>query len=368
VILLLILLLASTAYFLIALYLSQGIHSQYERREDLPMVSVVVPVRDEEAHLPDLLGSLLATDYPPERMEIIIVDDESQDRTREIALSYKNRFKCRFDVQEVVAIPGDKLILKTRPLAQGIERATGEVVLMTDADCIVPPQWIRTMASFFTPSVGMVCGTTLPHPGKDAKYPLTWFETLDWMFLLGASAGLSGRGHPQALIGNNFTVRREAYESIGTFRNLDFTDIDDIALLMAIKESGKWSIVFPANAGTLLYTRPIPSLCALARQRRRWIKGFAHTNWPGKFVIALGALTHVTVPAWPFLFGWPSIFPFTLLALGDALVLAKMLRRYRLTRIMSLIPLYPVFASVYGIGMVFLLLVSRKVPWKGREF
>ena len=57
----------------------------------------------------------------------------------------------------------------------------------------------------------MVCGTTIPHPQRGASYPLTWFETLDWLFLLGTSAGLSGRGHPQALIGNNFSVRRAAY-------------------------------------------------------------------------------------------------------------------------------------------------------------
>ena len=366
--LLLLLLLACLIYLVIAAYISHGIHNHYATRDDFPMVSVVVPVRNEEAHLPDLLDSLLTADYPAERLEIIVVNDDSEDRTREVALSYKERFPCRFEVHDVVTLPDDKLILKTRPLAQGLDHATGEIVLMTDADCVVPPCWIRQTASFFTPDVGMVCGTTLPHPEMHAKFPLTWFETLDWMFLLGTSAGLSGAGHPQALIGNNYTVRREAYQSIGTFRALEFTDIDDIALLMAVKKSGKWRVVFPADPGVRIFTRPLQSIWDVALQRRRWMKGFHHTNWQGKAVIIMGTLTHVTMPLWPFVLGWSFLLPFAVLMAGDALVLGKMLHRYRLSRMMGLIPLYPIFASLYGAGLVYLLLFSRKVPWKGRKF
>lgn len=366
--LLLLLFIACLPYILIAAYLSRGIHHHYQTRDDLPPVSVIVPARNEEKHLAELLDSLLAADYPPDRMEIIIVNDESEDRTREIALSYEERFRCRFEVHDVVNVPGDKLILKTRPLAQGLDHATGEILLMTDADCVVPPGWVRGMASFFTPDTGMVCGTTLPHPTLHAKHPLTWFETLDWMFLLGTSAGLSGTGHPQALIGNNYAVRRETYLSIGTFRGLPFTDIDDIALLNAVKQSGKWKVVFPADPSVRIFTRPLQSIGEVARQRRRWMKGFGHTNWSGKFVIIFGTITHVTMPVWPFLLGWSFLLPFAFLILGDAMVLGKMLRHYRLTRMIGLIPFYPLFACTYGLGVIYLLLSSRKVPWKGRRF
>jgi cellulose synthase/poly-beta-1,6-N-acetylglucosamine synthase-like glycosyltransferase len=366
--LLLILLGTCFVYLLIAAYLSRGIHGHYQTRNDFPMVSVVVPVRNEEAQLHCLLDSLLTADYPAEKMEVIVVNDDSEDRTREIALSYKNRFACRYEVIDVVTVPGDKLILKTRPLAQGLDRATGEIVLMTDADCIVPSGWVKAMVSFFAPNVGMVCGTTLPHPEMQAKYPLTWFETLDWMFLLGASAGLSGKGHPQALIGNNYTVRREAYHGIGTFRGLEYTDIDDIALLMAIKQSGKWQVVFPANPEVRIFTRPLQSIAELARQRRRWMKGFRYTNWQGKAVIIFGTITHVTMPLWPFYLGWEFLLPFTFLMLGDGMVLGKMLRQYRLKRLMILVPMYPIFACMYGLGIMYFLAASRRVPWKGRTF
>ncbi|RPH94595.1 glycosyltransferase, partial [candidate division KSB1 bacterium] len=171
-------------YMLIAAYLSRGIRNDLGSRKDMPPVSVVIPARNEEQCLPDLLDSLLQVDYPMDRLQIIIINDQSTDRTREVAQSYQEKFQCRYDVHDVVDEPDGKLVLKTRPLAQGLDRATGEVILMTDADCIVTPSWIRTVASYFTPGVGMVCGTTLPHPQQHSRFPLTAFETLDWLFLL----------------------------------------------------------------------------------------------------------------------------------------------------------------------------------------
>jgi cellulose synthase/poly-beta-1,6-N-acetylglucosamine synthase-like glycosyltransferase len=359
---------ACLLYVILASYFARGIHNEYATRPDLPDVSIVVPVRNEEHCLHGLLDSLLAADYPPERMEIILVNDQSEDRTKDVALSYKSRFKCRYSVYDVMDEPDGKLVAKTRPLAQGLDHATGEIVLMTDADCINPPTWIRSMVSFFAPGVGMVCGTTLPHPELGARQPLTWFETLDWMFLLGACAGLAGRGRPLGLIGNNFSVRREAYLSLGTYRAMDFSDIDDLALMTALQETGRWRVVFPADSGVKIYTRPLKSLWQLVRQRRRWMKGAVYTGWAGMTVLGLGVVAHVTLPLWPVFIGWSFLLPFTMLAAGDSLVLLRMVQRYRTPRLMWLVPLYPVFASCYGIGLVALTLATKRVIWKSRKF
>ncbi len=355
-------------YFIIAVRLSRGIHNDYPLRSDLPKVSIVVPVRNEEPNIATLLDSLLALNYPPELLQIIIVNDFSEDRTREIALSYSERFQCAFEVFDCVDEPDGKLILKTRPLAQGIDHATGDVVLMTDADCVVPPDWVRSMASYFTGNVGMVCGTTLPDPQKGSTDPLTWFETLDWLFLLGSCTGMSGSGHPQALIGNNYSVSRAAYNEIGTFRGLPIGDIDDIVLLKAIDNSKKWSVVYPAYHGVMVYTRPLASLIELARQRRRWMKGTPHVGWRGRFVLGFGVLSHVTIPLWPVFLGWWFLLPFGLLAAGDGVVLTNMLHHYRLKRLLWLVPLYPLFACSYGLLLLGFLLNGKKVEWKARKF
>lgn len=365
---LLLFLAALLLYLLIALYLARGIHNNYPTRNDDPTVSIVIPVRNEEHQIRGILDSLLLVDYPPEKLEIIVVNDFSEDRTREIARSYQNRFSCRYDVRDAYDEPDGKLILKTRPLAQGIDVASGEIILMTDADCTVPKDWVRSMVAYYTNDVGMVCGTTLPHPRENAKSSLTPLETLDWLFLLGSCTGMSGKGHPQALIGNNYSVRKSAYEDIGTFRSLAIADLDDIVLLKAMEQSGRWKIVFPAYRGVMVYTRPLQSLLELARQRRRWLKGIRHVGWRGRCVLAFGATAHVTLPLWPVLLGAWSLLPFLLLMLGDGAVLAGMLRHYRLGRMAWLIPVYPLFACLYGMILGGLVLGGRKVNWKSRQF
>ncbi|MBU0508521.1 glycosyltransferase [bacterium] len=364
----LIFIVAFLIYVIIAVYLARGIHNHYPIRTDEPPVTIVIPARNEEDQLAGVLDSLLAVDYPADRLQIVVVNDFSEDRTREIALGYANRFQCRYEIHDAVDESDGKLVLKTRPLAQGIDRATGEIILMTDADCTVPRDWVRSMVAYYADGVGMVCGMTLPHPHEHATFPLTWFETLDWLFLLGACTGMSGKGRPQALIGNNYSIRRAAYEEIGTFRGLPVADIDDIVLLKAMGRNGKWKIIFPAYKGVMVHTRPLPSLLELARQRRRWLKGLDHVGWRGRFVLGFGMAAHVTLPLWPILLGGWSLLPFALLVMGDGAVLASMLRHYRLGRLRWLVPLYPLFTCLYGIVLVALLLGGKKVSWKSRQF
>jgi 1,2-diacylglycerol 3-beta-glucosyltransferase len=367
-ILLLLLIAFYAAYALAAAYLSRGIHNSYEMRGDTAKASVIIPVRNEEDCLGELLDSLLEVDYPPNKLEIIVVNDQSTDRTREIALSYQDRFRCRYEVHDVVDEPDGRLVLKTRPLAQGLDRASGEIALMTDADCVVPKSWVRSVASYFTDGVAMVCGTTIPNPNHHAVYPLTWFETVDWLFLLGSSAALSGQGEPQALIGNNYAVSLRAYRELGTFRSLSFSALDDIAMMEAVKRRRNWRVVFPADAGVQVFTRPLQSLGELVKQRRRWMKGAAHVDWLGRSVLGFGIATHVLLPFWPFLCGWWSLVPLALLMAGDGSVLIRMLEHHRRKRLWPMVPLYPIFAAVYGIGMVTLLVFNRRVKWKERRF
>jgi cellulose synthase/poly-beta-1,6-N-acetylglucosamine synthase-like glycosyltransferase len=92
------LLLIPLVHLLTALLLMRGITRSYKRRTDEPFISIVVPVRNEEANLASLLDSLLKLDYPTHKMEIILVNDESEDRTRDIALSNASRFACSYRV------------------------------------------------------------------------------------------------------------------------------------------------------------------------------------------------------------------------------------------------------------------------------
>ncbi|MEM3041783.1 MAG: glycosyltransferase, partial [Nitrososphaerota archaeon] len=115
-----------------------------------PTVSVIVPVINAEKTIRPLLDSLTEIDYDKRKVEIIIVDGGSKDRTRDIVQQYPV-----------------KLVLEERRglnVARniGVKRSSGAIVLFTDSDCAVPKDWIRTtVKNFMDPEVGCVGGSVL---------------------------------------------------------------------------------------------------------------------------------------------------------------------------------------------------------------
>lgn len=123
-----------------------------ETKDVFPSVSIVIPARNEEATIGNCLQSLKALYYPPEKLEIIVVDNGSQDRTYEIALQY--------DVKVV-----KELTIFTAAAARnrGILEAHGEIMAFIDADAVADPFWIKNAVICMTRTgADIVGGAILP--------------------------------------------------------------------------------------------------------------------------------------------------------------------------------------------------------------
>jgi len=147
-----------------------------------PLVSVVVAARNEEANLRQCLESILGNDYPKEKLEVVVVDDRSTDATpsiiADLTREHPNLRSLRIERDD------GKLRGKTNALARGIPTARGEIIMLTDADCIVSRTWVRETAKYFTEDVGIVAGVTMLND-------TSWFsgmQALDWMYLLSVAA------------------------------------------------------------------------------------------------------------------------------------------------------------------------------------
>ena len=123
----------------------------------LPQISVLVAACNEEAALPDCLDSLAAQDYPADLSEFIIIDDGSTDRTAEIVDTWAARHP-RFRLVKLADQPPQELGPKKRALSAGIQISTGEILMVTDADCTLGPRWVSLMVSGFEVPVSVVCG------------------------------------------------------------------------------------------------------------------------------------------------------------------------------------------------------------------
>jgi GT2 family glycosyltransferase len=123
--------------------------------ETIPFVSVVVPVLDGERTIEGCLSALLNVAYPLDRREILVVDNGSQDRTREIVARH----------------PVELLLEPRRGPARarnrGIEAARGEIVAFVDADCLPTTEWLAELAKPFAQAdVGGVAGEIVPFPPR----------------------------------------------------------------------------------------------------------------------------------------------------------------------------------------------------------
>lgn len=112
-----------------------------------PSISVIVPVRNSAKTIGDLLDSLMSLEYTPDRLEIVVVDGNSSDGTRKIVEEYP-----------VLLVDEEGKGLNAARNT-GIKWSTGEIVAYTDGDCVVPPDWARSIArNFRSPLVGFVGG------------------------------------------------------------------------------------------------------------------------------------------------------------------------------------------------------------------
>ena len=105
----------------------------------LPKVSVLVPARNEAATIGTLLKALTTQSYPASQLEIIVIDDHSEDETAAIVQTFSNVSLLRLQENGINSF-------KKKALEKGVALATGELIVCTDADCLPGPHWIERMA------------------------------------------------------------------------------------------------------------------------------------------------------------------------------------------------------------------------------
>jgi cellulose synthase/poly-beta-1,6-N-acetylglucosamine synthase-like glycosyltransferase len=334
---------------------------------ELPFVSVIVAARNEAQNIARTLDSLVELDYPHDRLEIIISDGASTDRTPDIVEAYAKRFPF---VHLHRADQNRKIRGKANAVHQAVERSKGEFIFLTDADCIVQKTWIKETLRFFTDDVGLVCGITIPKELDKTKRD-NWFsamQSLDWCYILGVSSGRASIGFPIGGIGNNFTFRKQTYQEIGGYENIKFSITEDFALFQAILKS-RWKIVFPTLYETHNFTEPMHTAADLYAQKKRWTLGGLDASAMHSFFALLMFLVHLfTVLGFFFLPIEYALATLGIKLMSDMLIVLPVLIKLRerwLVRYFFLFELY-YFAFVFLVPVV--IAFSREVQWKGVSY
>lgn len=186
-----------------------------------PLVSVIIPTKNEEKVLDACLRSL-AAQHTDEPFEILIIDTNSTDATRAIATRYTTRV-----ISE--SRPGRNVAHQT-----GVKNAKGQLLCFTEADCILPPNWIATFVRAFrnNPRVAAWVGRYQYHQST----PLLTAASLVLMPIFDTLYHLI-HGH-WAFRASNFAIRKSILLKAGGF-NLKAREFDDVELSMRVAKIAK---------------------------------------------------------------------------------------------------------------------------------
>lgn len=279
-ILLNIILIISALYLVCIFAFTYGLYSLKERfftfnkKNDLK-VSVLIAARNEENNIERLLKSLYNQTFEKDLFEVIIIDDHSKDNT---LLIIENFVKENNDID--LKIFNAEKEGKKFAISQALHLAHNDLVIVTDADCVLKTTWIESIVNFYKEKkCKMILAPVLLSPAE------TFFEkiqVLEHLSLIGSTAGSANIGFPVMCNGANMAYEREAALEVEKFRkDFNIPSGDDMFLMeQFIKNYGHQSVKFLLSKSAIVETKTCKTVSEFFRQRRRWVsKTKAYTNW-----------------------------------------------------------------------------------------
>jgi cellulose synthase/poly-beta-1,6-N-acetylglucosamine synthase-like glycosyltransferase len=332
--------------------------------------SIIIPFRNEAQNLPQLLESLALINYPHHLFEVCLVNDDSKDESAEIINNFKQRstINIRFiDNQRSTKSP------KKDAITTAIRQTKFEWIVTTDADCLVPTQWLSTYNSYILSNQVDFIASAVAYRTNDSFFEN--FQALDFISLQGVTIGAFGINKAFMCNGANLAYKRSVFEEINGFEgNSNMASGDDVFLLQKVIQQKIFRIKYLKSKDHIVLTYPVNSLKALFYQRIRWAsKAKAYTDWFSKF-LALGVfvVNLCLVLSVPFLvigilkfetvisiwFGKFILDAFLIYQTANLMGQTKILRYYALSAIV-----YPYFVVISALASFF-----KSFEWKERTF
>lgn len=331
--------------------------------EELPFISIIVPARNEEKNIKRCINSLTKLKYPPELMEIIIVNDRSTDKTEKYI---KKKVKKNKNIKLISIYNDDEKEIPGKPgaLDIGIKSSIGKYILMTDADCKVNKNWARTIVEHFIKSDSSLISsfTLVAHSNFFDKY-----QAVEWLFTHTMACGGVGMNTALGCYGNNLSIKKSVYEEIGGYKKIPFSVTEDLALQQAVYNyDGKVDYICDKKA--TVRTKPLSTFNDYLKQRHRWAVGGKKLGWKATIFVLTSLLIWValllSIISGNLLL---ALIIFSSKILGDSfLVFSSMKIVKEKGLVINILPSLFIFFIMELI--VPMLLLKKKVNWKGQTF
>lgn len=227
-------------------------------------VSVIIAARNEESTLPLLLHDLNTQTYPKHLFEVIIIDDYSTDNTALLSKSFDG-------IHQQMILPDvpPEASSKKAAITSGIKKAKGALLLITDADCRVGKDWIKTAVQLYEEknTAFIAAPVKFSHDGS----LLQIFQALDFITLQGITAASVSANFHTMCNGANLAYTKEAFNSVNGFEGIDkIATGDDMLLMHKIWKQNKSKVFYLKSKEAIVSTEPMRSWKGFLAQRKRW--------------------------------------------------------------------------------------------------
>lgn len=341
--------------------------------EEYIFITVIVPVRNEADNIDRLIDDLEDQNYPKQKYEVLVIDDQSTDDTRRLVVNRQKECSIKLILVDLKNQAPQSFSSKKAAINLGVNLAQGELIIITDGDSRIGTNLLSIYAQYFDrDNSKLIAGPVFMCPGKSF---FSSVQSIEFASLIGTGAALFSLGYPALCNGANLAFTREVFREVeGYLGNEEVISGDDEFLLYKISKKYPGGVSFIKSREALVYTPPHRTVKEFIQQRKRWAgKWKKHGNRTNILLALFIFFTHLGILA-GFILTLLGQIPFLIFG---TLIFVKILMEYRLIHdiftfankkisigaflIMSL--LYSFYALIFGITANI-----GGYTWKGRHY
>jgi cellulose synthase/poly-beta-1,6-N-acetylglucosamine synthase-like glycosyltransferase len=231
-------------------------------------ITIIIPARNEESNIKFCLDSITAQSYPTHLFEILVVDDHSTDNTVAIVVAYNLPNIKLISLKDFVTA-GAINSYKKKAIEIAIQQSNGELIVTTDADCIVQPNWLQTIAAFYEQKKPSFI--VMPVAINCSSRFIEMFQAVDFMTLQGITGASVHKKIHSMCNGANLAYTKKAFDEVNGFAGIDsIASGDDMLLMHKIYKQDPAAVLFLQSKEVIVQTAPVNTIKEFFNQRIRW--------------------------------------------------------------------------------------------------
>lgn len=331
--------------------------------------TIILPIRNEEANVENLLIQFDHQSYPKSQYEVIVVDDNSEDNSSNIVKSLVDKVSYK-----LIYLDSKEQIGKKSSITKGVLNATNDIIITIDGDCSVGYHWLKSHASSYIKEETVMIAGPVVMFGDSL---VADFQLVEFSSLIGVGAAALNSGNPLTCNGANMSYRRKVFLEVNGYHgNEHIPSGDDEFLLQKIASKYPKGIQFLKNKQAIVRTPAKENFIELMNQRLRWSSKWKYHKglFPklSSLYFFLDYLVYLVAGVIILSKGGQFNLYLTIVALRvlfDLIFIVSLSRFFELSLFKTIFigfilhVIYPVFVAFLGLASIF-----GTYSWKGRKY